>query len=142
MRPLVPLHVVLLDELHAALVAAEGLLPAVDLLVPLQEVLLDEAHAALAALEGPLAGVDEDVAPQVIGAAESGATVIADMRFLAGGQDGTFPFSRQRRFGRCTWLPLGFDSLRFWLWPLCLLDIGILLWLLVVAVGVVSPAAE
>lgn len=70
MRPLVSLHVVLLDELHAALVAPERLLPAVDLLVPLQQVLLDEAHAALAALERPLPGVNEHVPAQVVGAPE------------------------------------------------------------------------
>lgn len=109
---------VLLDELHAALVTPEGLLAAVDLLVPLQQVLLDEAHAALAALEGPLPGMDEDVPPQVVGAPESSAAVVADVRFLTGGQDGAFSVSNQRRLGRCARLPLGFDSLRFWLWQI------------------------
>lgn len=122
MCPLVSLHVVFLDELHAALVAAERLLAAVDLLVPLQEVFLDEAHAALAALERPLPGVDEHVSPQVIGAPESSAAVVADVRFLAWGEDGAFSVSDRGRFGRCARLPLGFDSLRFWLWPLRLFD--------------------
>lgn len=118
MCPLVSLHVVLLDELHATLVTAKRLLSAVDLLMPLQEVFLNETHAALAALERPLSRVDEHVSPQVIGASESSATVIADMRFLTWGEDGAFSISNHRRFGRGAGLPLGFDSLRFWLWPL------------------------
>lgn len=83
--------------------------------------------------------MNEDMSPQMIGASESSTTVITDMRFLTWGEDGTFSISNQRRFGRCTWLPLGFDSLRFWLWPFCLFDISVLLWLLT-AMVVISPA--
>ncbi len=98
-------------------------------------------RAALAALEGPLPGVDEDVPPQVVAAPESGATVMADVRFLTRGEQGAFPVSHQRRFGRCAQLPLGFDSLRFfWLWPLHILDARVWLWLLG-ATGVLGPAA-
>lgn len=140
MRPLVSLHVVLLDELHAALIASERLLSAVDLLVSLQQVFLDEAHTALAALEGSLSGVNEDVPPQVVGASESSTAVVADVRFLTWGEDGAFSVSDQRRFGRCAWLPLGFDSLRFWLWPLCLFDGSVLLWLLAAAAAAAAAS--
>lgn len=99
MRPLVSFHVVLLDELHATLVAPEGLLPTVDLLVSLQQVLLDEAHAALAALERPLPGVNEHMSAQVVRAPEGSAAVFADVRFLTWGRDGTFRISHQGGFG-------------------------------------------
>lgn len=142
MRPLVSLHVVLLDELHAALVAPERLLPAVDLLVPLQQVLLDEAHTALAALERPLPGVNEHVPAQVVGAPEGSAAVFADVRFLTRGRDGTFRVSHQGGFGRSAGLPLGFDSLSFWLWPLRLLDLGVVLRLARAAGAALGSAAQ
>lgn len=90
---------VLLDELHTTLVAPEGLLPTMDLLVSLQQVLLDETHAALAALERPLPSVNEHMSAQVIGAPEGSAAVFTDVRFLAGGRDGTFRISHQGGFG-------------------------------------------
>lgn len=139
MCPLVSLHMVLLDELHAALITAKWLLSTVNFLMSLQQIFLNETHATLAALERSLSCVDEDMSAQVVGAPESGATVFADVRFLTWGKNGTFSISHQRRFGRSARLPLGFDSLRFWLWPLCLFDTSVLLWLLATMV-VIRPA--
>lgn len=59
--PLVPLHVVLLNETHVTLVTAEWLLSTVDFLVSLEEVFLNETHVALVASEGSFTCVNEDM---------------------------------------------------------------------------------